>query len=281
MDDSIAAMTSTTVDLILSGGVVGDLDAAERAIADESARNRSSATTRIENGLCLLAATLVAHAAPAGLAYSPAARLVRVHRRVRQPDGLALTFDDGPQPGATEHFLELLDRLGVRATFFVVGEQVERFPSLTREIVLAGHEVANHGYRHRNHLYRNPLDIMADLRRGGQAIAEVTGRRPDLFRPPHGVVTAATCLAAHRQESAVVLWTTWGRDWRRAATPDAITRDALSRAGGRGILLLHDADYYRVQTWHATYDSVPRIVEELRRRGVRVGPIGGRSALAW
>jgi len=230
-------------------------------------------------GARLLVAAVAAYAAPAGLAYSPASWLVGVHQRLRSPESAALTFDDGPQPGATEHFLALLDQLEVRATFFLVGEQVRRHPALVREVQAAGHEIANHGFVHRNHLLRNPLDLLTDLRRGADSIGEATGHRPSLFRAPQGAVTAATRLAAYRERSAVVHWSTWGRDWRAQATPHSIAQEVLSGIRGGDIILLHDADLYSGRTWHGTFDAVPTIVRELRARGLRPGPIGGPSQL--
>lgn len=229
--------------------------------------------------LLLAAAGVLAYAMPAALAYSPAAGVVGVRRRLRSADSVALTFDDGPQPGATERFLDLLDRQGVRATFFLVGEHVGRFPGLVREVCVAGHEIGNHGYHHRNHFFRNPLGLTEDIRRGAEAIEDATGERPALYRPPYGVVTAVTRLAAAQTHSQVVLWTAWGHDWRPQATAESIAREVLDAAKGGGIILLHDADYYRECTWHVTFDAVPRIVETLRRRGLHVGPIGGSSAL--
>lgn len=219
------------------------------------------------------------YALPSGVGYSRASRLVGVHRRVRAADRVCLTFDDGPQPGATEHFLRLLDDLSVPATFFLVGEQVSRCAALVREIHAAGHQIGNHGFWHRNHFVRWPLDVIEDCRRGAEAIADVTGEPPDLYRPPQGVVTAATRYAAFRVDSAVVLWSSWGRDWRPAATTDSIAHDVLRSAGGGSIILLHDGDRYSGRTWHATRAAVPRIVETLRGKGLSFTSIESRAAL--
>ena len=228
----------------------------------------------------LIAGPLAAYAAPGAVAYLPIARLVGVRRSIRRIHDVAITLDDGPQTGATEHFLELLERVGLRVTFFLVGEQVVRFPQLVRAIQAGGHEIGNHGYRHRNHFLRSPLRLMDDVRYGADAIESVTGERPPLFRPPQGAVTAATLAAARREGAEIVLWSAWGRDWRPTATADSIVHDAVRRARGGQILLLHDADYYSGRTWHATYDALPRIVTELRGQGLRPGRIGGRAELA-
>src|ERR1019366_2981326 len=101
--------------------------------------------------------------------------LFRIPLRLRGPRGLALTFDDGPHPRGTPAVLELLERAGVRATFYLVGEQVERRPSLAAEIVAAGHEVGIHGYRHTLLLRRRPGSLRDDLDRAAAVIGEASG----------------------------------------------------------------------------------------------------------
>ena len=86
---------------------------------------------------------------------------------------IALSFDDGPDPASTPRFLDVLDRLGWTATFFVLGDMVRRNPALVVELLDAGHEVALHGDRHRSHLRRTPNDVIDDLRKGYDTIADV------------------------------------------------------------------------------------------------------------
>jgi peptidoglycan/xylan/chitin deacetylase (PgdA/CDA1 family) len=233
-------------------------------------------------GLGAALPVVVAYAGPAALASTPANALVAVRKRLRDPRRVAITFDDGPQPAALEHFLRTLDDEAVRATFFIVGEQARRHPALVRQIHAAGHELGNHGFAHRNHLLRNPFGIAADIERGAETIAELVGARPALFRPPYGVVTAATCLGAWRARSRLVLWSRWGRDWRAAATPLSITRSAARRLRGGDIVLLHDADHYASPgSWRNTLAALPRIVELVRALGLQPTPIGGPAELSW
>src|SRR4051812_1921783 len=100
---------------------------------------------------------------------------------------VALTFDDGPHPVGTPAVLETLRAHGAQATFFLVGEQVHRYPSLAAEIAAAGHGIALHGYRHRVLLRIPPPVLRDDLHRAHSLIAEVTGHAPSVYRPPYGV----------------------------------------------------------------------------------------------
>jgi peptidoglycan/xylan/chitin deacetylase (PgdA/CDA1 family) len=169
----------------------------------------------------------------------------------------------------------------VTATFFVVGEHVRRYPSVVRDIRDAGHEVASHGYRHRNHFFRNPAELFADIHSAQIAVEDVLGERPALFRPPQGAVTLATRAAAALAGVSVVLWTTWGRDWRPAATPVTIVRDVTHHLSGGAIILLHDGDYYSGRSWRATFDALPSVILAARSRGLHVGQIGGAGSLGW
>ena len=236
-------------------------------------------TGALLTGVAALAA-LGANAAPAPLA-ACGSRALGAHKRLRETGRVALTFDDGPHSEALPLFLRALADAGVHATFFLVGEQAAAHPALVRELAQAGHELANHGFRHRNHLLRNPLGIAGDIASGADTIATISGVRPALYRPCYGVISAATLLAAHRAGTAIVLWSRWGRDWRRAATPASITRDATHRLRGGDILLLHDADHYASPgTWRNTLAALPEIVGRARDAGLEVGAIGGAQALA-
>jgi len=221
------------------------------------------------------AALLLAHGAPAILGWDRFRRLVWPRLAgVGRPDGVALTFDDGPDPCGTPAVLEHLDRLGWAATFFLLGSQVRRYPEQARSLVAAGHEIAVHGDIHHSHLFRTPRDVATDLRRAATAIGAATGVRPRFFRPPYGVVTTGTLWAARRTGLQPVLWTSWGKDWQAGSTPERVVR-TLSRTLDPGAtLLLHDSDCTSTPgSWRGTAASLPLLAEELARRGLAVRPL--------
>jgi peptidoglycan/xylan/chitin deacetylase (PgdA/CDA1 family) len=192
-------------------------------------------------------------------------------------DGVALTFDDGPHPEGTAAVLEALGE--AKATFFMVGEQVERYPSLAAEVAAAGHEIALHGYRHRNQMRVTPGWLARDLKRGADAIGEATGQAPTLYRPAYGIFTPAGLALARRQYS-LLLWSKWGRDWRSRTSAEEIAALATRDVGPGDVILLHDADWYSSSGSHRrTAAAVPLVLEELRRRGLQpTGSGSGASA---
>jgi peptidoglycan-N-acetylglucosamine deacetylase len=216
-------------------------------------------------------AALAGYAFPALTAPWPRLRpLLGVEDRTRDGSGYALTFDDGPHPRGTPAVLEGLAAAGVQATFFLVGERVQRDPALAREIVAAGHEIALHCHRHRNLLRLTPWQVRDDIRRALALIEDATGRSPSSYRPPYGVLNAAALAFARRSGWRTLLWTHWGRDWERDATPASITALCTAGAGEGSVLLLHDGDDYSAAgSWRRTAAALPLIIDSLGERGLR------------
>ncbi|MER7987839.1 polysaccharide deacetylase family protein [Streptomyces noursei] len=216
-----------------------------------------------------------AHAAPAISTFGPL-RNAAMPRLAGQghPDRVALTFDDGPDRLATPHFLRLLEARGIRATFFLLGSMLLRSPGLAKEMADAGHELAVHGWDHRPLLLRGPRATRDDLARTRDAVADVTGRPPTPFRPPYGVMTTATHLACRRLGLTPVLWTCWGEDWRKRATPHSVQNTVLRDLRGGGTILLHDSDCTSATgSWRTTLRALPRILDACQARDWHVGPL--------
>ncbi|MEA2315043.1 MAG: hypothetical protein QOI03_1735 [Solirubrobacteraceae bacterium] len=192
-----------------------------------------------------------------------------IEERTASGRGYALTFDDGPHAQGTPAMLEILAAANVRATFFLVGEQVQRNPGLAREIADAGHEIGLHCHRHRNLLRLTPSQVHEDIARAHELIAGATGRAPELYRPPYGVLNAAALRLARARGWRTLLWTHWGRDWESSATPESICALLTRRVGDGAVLLLHDADDYSAAgSWRRTASALPRVLEELAQRGL-------------
>jgi peptidoglycan-N-acetylglucosamine deacetylase len=219
------------------------------------------------------------HAAPAlggvspiGVRFTPA--LVGVGRRGH----VALTFDDGPDAASTPQFLDVLDELGWHATFFMLGEMTRRDPGVARAVADAGHEIAVHGDVHGNMLRRTPRRATDDIRRAFDSVAVATGIEPRWFRPPFGISSSTSMRAARRLGMTTVLWTTWGRDWRREATPASVVADVTRRYVDGGTVLLHDSDCTSYPgSWKSALGALPRLADEFAARGLAVGTVGAHG----
>jgi peptidoglycan/xylan/chitin deacetylase (PgdA/CDA1 family) len=196
-----------------------------------------------------------------------------VECRTASGAGYALTFDDGPHAQGTAAVLETLAAAGAHATFFLVGEQLRRNPSLGGEIVAAGHAIGVHCDRHRNLLRMAPWQVRADIDRAQATIEDLTGRSPAIYRPPYGMLNASALRLARRRGWRTLLWSEWGRDWERRATPTSIA-SLLTRGASEGsVLLLHDADEYGAPgSWRHTVAALPSVLETLAGRGLQPVP---------
>jgi peptidoglycan-N-acetylglucosamine deacetylase len=204
-------------------------------------------------------------------ALRPLLRPFGIADRTLDGRGYGLTFDDGPHAQGTPAVLEILAAQGVQATFFLVGEQVARNPSLAAEIVAAGHGIGLHCDRHRNLLRLGPRAVREDIARARALIEETTGQSIERYRPPYGIFHAAALTIAKQNDWRPLLWTRWGRDWAASATPESITERLVGGGVAEGsVLLLHDADDYSAAgSWRQTAAALPRVLDALAAGGLK------------
>jgi len=199
--------------------------------------------------------------------------------RDRIAEGVELTFEHRPHADAKPAALQLLDAAGLKATFFLAGEQVGRRPELAARIADEGHEVGLHCHRHRSLLRTGPRHTRDDLLRAVATIEAATGRRVRLYRPPYGVLNTPALGIARREGWQVWLWRREARDWQARATAASIAARLLRRVRDGDVLLLHDADYYSAPgSWRHTAAALPVVLDELERRGLSVQLLAEPSA---
>jgi peptidoglycan/xylan/chitin deacetylase (PgdA/CDA1 family) len=185
---------------------------------------------------------------PLGGGYAPAADQLAA---VRHPStsvtyyvqtdqrAVALTFDDGPGPNWTPMVLDTLDEFRVPATFFMVGSHLHAHRDLVRGR-LDRHEVGNHSWSHPDLARLDLHEVHEQLARTHDVIHSVTGRQPNLFRPPYGHLGGSTLLAADSMGYDVVLWSLQGHEAKFRANPPAQAVDLISHARPGSIILAHD-----------------------------------------
>jgi peptidoglycan/xylan/chitin deacetylase (PgdA/CDA1 family) len=189
---------------------------------------------------------------------------------VERVDGerVVMTFDDGPDEDATPAILDALEAAGIRATFFVVGEQLMRHHSLARRAALAGHELALHGFAHPRHPELFPPDARDEVARGVGAFEAVAGAPPRFFRPPYGRFSEHSHKACGALGLEPAYWSAWGIDWYdigAAEIADLVVRDLSAGS----IVVLHDsARYGHRPSARPTADAIPAIAAAAAERGL-------------
>ncbi len=173
---------------------------------------------------------------------------------------IALTFDDGPHPTNTPRLLDILKQRNVKATFYVVGTNVKRYPQIMRRIVAEGHEVANHTVTHGYLTKMSDAAVRKELADARDAIIAVTGVTPKTMRPPYGAISSAQKAWIRREFGyPSILWSVDPMDWKRPGS-SVVTQRLVSGARPGGILLVHDI--------HApTIDAIPSTVDQLLAKG--------------
>ncbi|MFD0871138.1 polysaccharide deacetylase family protein [Paenibacillus residui] len=180
---------------------------------------------------------------------------------------IALTFDDGPNAAQTPQILDLLKQYDAKATFFVVGKRMEKYPDLVRREANEGHELANHTYNHPYFKQSTPIEqIRQEILKNEQLITSLTRHKPRLFRPPGGFYSENIVEASKEAGYLTVLWS-WHqdtKDWRSPGV-DKIVRKVLDNARNGDIVLFHD----HVENNPQTVEALKQILPELKQRGFR------------
>jgi len=169
---------------------------------------------------------------------------------------IAMTFDDGPSAKLTPKLLDLLAIHHIKATFFVIGENVAEHPEILARATSEGHEIGNHSWSHRNLGKMSDDAVRRDLRKTEDAIRSATGTRPTLMRPPYGSITARQKRwIANEFGYKIILWDVDPLDWKRPG-PAAICNRILKGTQPGSIVLSHDIHPGTIEAMPATLDQL-------------------------
>jgi peptidoglycan/xylan/chitin deacetylase (PgdA/CDA1 family) len=175
---------------------------------------------------------------------------------------IALTFDDGPNPPYTGEILNILQRYGIKASFFCVGSNAQNYPDQVKNEYQAGNIVGNHTWSHPYLPYLSQASITWQFSTTSNMLQHITGTYANFFRPPYGALSTSTLQYANEHGLSVVVWNDDPQDWARPGVKK-IVATALSEATNGGIILMHDGGGDRSETVAA----LPIIIESLRARG--------------
>ncbi len=155
---------------------------------------------------------------------------------------LALTYDDGPNDPWTQRLLDVLAKHEVQATFFLLGSYASKRPDIVRRHVEFGNAIGNHSWDHPNLIFSTPASLKHQLQRTSDALKEITGEAPKLFRPPFGGRRPGVLQRARRMGMVPVMWNVTCYDWS-AVSHESIERHAERQVRGGDVVLLHDGGH--------------------------------------
>ncbi len=174
---------------------------------------------------------------------------------------IALTFDDGPHRAYTKEILEILAEYGIKATFFVVGRNVERYPELVKQELEGGHEIGNHTYSHPHLTNISGEDLYREMLQTETLLVSLLGVGPKLFRPPEGVYSQRVSMTLERLDYIPILWTVDTTDWKKPSA-EAIAETVIRNTEPGVIILCHDFVSGKSNTPAALRIFIPKLLEQ-------------------
>ncbi|GIP38836.1 hypothetical protein J31TS4_21160 [Paenibacillus sp. J31TS4] len=178
---------------------------------------------------------------------------------------VALTFDDGPDPKWTPLILDLLNKAGVKATFFVVGQQAAAHPDVLKRIAEEGHAIGNHSWNHSNMTSLKPEEMREQVTKTDELIASVTGKHSAIFRPPYGAVSDEVLSTLASMNTHVVNWSVDTKDW--AGTPVADMMAIVNHQVKPGAIVLQHSFGGKKGDLSNTVEALPQIIAYLKKNG--------------
>ena len=191
------------------------------------------------------------------------------HSRHNDRMEIALSFDDGPHPRLTPVILSILEEYGIKATFFMVGENVGYYPAAARAVAEAGHEIGNHTFSHRKFDRLGAEELRREIFACEEAISTVSDAPVRFIRPPEGQMSDTMRQVMGELDYRVILWDVDTRDWAHTP-PETISRHILDTVQAGDIILMHDFIGYNSPTPEALRQVIPALLE----RGFRFVTVG-------
>lgn len=170
-----------------------------------------------------------------------------------------LTFDDGPIPIVTPHVINILNRFNAKATFFCIGENVEKFPEIYAEVLSNGHRVGNHTYNHLKGWAHSTETYLQNIRKCTEVV------NSDLFRPPYGRIKRSQIKAIKKQypDMRIIMWDVLSADYDQSIDPGRCIQNVLDHAENGSIIVFHDSQ----KAFPRLRDALPQVLGDLQKRG--------------
>lgn len=163
----------------------------------------------------------------------------RLWRKSAEEKTVYLTFDDGPVPGVTDYVLEELTKRDQKATFFMVGDNVAKYPSLAQEIVSAGHKLGNHTFNHMNGWKTEKSIYLDNVELCDKVLGDVLGIKTELFRPPYGLIKSSQAVEVSRFHQ-LVMWDMLSGDYDRNLKSEVVLKKSVQYTKPGTIAVFHD-----------------------------------------
>ncbi|MBM7624868.1 polysaccharide deacetylase family protein [Sporohalobacter salinus] len=191
---------------------------------------------------------------------------------------IALTFDDGPDKLYTPKILKILKKYNVKATFFLLGKQVQKYPQVTKQIINEGHAIGNHTWSHPDLTKLNEEEIKEEILATEKEIKEITDRTTNLIRPPYGTTSDKLLDQLKEMNYKVIHWSIDSLDWNSNNKEEILNR-VLSKLKPGSVILFHSS-IGKNKSLTPTVQALPHIIKELKKRNIKLVTVNKLLSLA-
>ncbi|ADL12783.1 polysaccharide deacetylase family protein [Acetohalobium arabaticum] len=206
-------------------------------------------------------------------------RSKKIYRRTKADSmQIALTFDDGPDKIYTPQILKILKKYDIKATFFLLGKEVQKYPQITKQIIEEGHLIGNHSWSHPDLTKLDKEELKKEVLTTEEKIKEVTGRAPALIRPPYGAVSDEIVDQLKEMNYKIIHWSVDSLDWN-SDTKEEILDRVLPRLKP-GVIILFHSSIGKSRNLTPTVQALPAIIEELQKRNIELVTVDKLLSLA-
>ena len=183
---------------------------------------------------------------------------------------ICLTFDDGPHPVFTPKILEMLSKYNVKVTFFISGNKIQSYQNIVERTINEGHDVGNHGFSHRNFIFKSSKFIRSEISRTDELLRSCGANGEITFRTPYGRMSIKTLFILSKLKKKIIMWNVPTKDFK-ATNSNMIVKKILKKIKPGGIIVVHDAGKLIESDVDRTYtiEAVKQIIEELQTAGYR------------
>jgi len=186
----------------------------------------------------------------------------------RNSKNIALTFDDGPDPVYTPEVLSILRSFKIKATFFLLGSKISKYPDITNKILENGHDLGNHSYSHRELKSVNKESLVYEMEQANKALKECGNYKTSLFRPPKGEISLSMLRYCMNQKVKIIMWSVDSVDFRAEDSKTIIENVDPDKIKGGDIILFHDKNRY-------TLEALPFLIDKIHNKGLEFSTITG------
>ncbi|OED39307.1 polysaccharide deacetylase [Flavobacteriaceae bacterium (ex Bugula neritina AB1)] len=174
-----------------------------------------------------------------------------------------LTFDDGPIPEVTEFVLDQLNQYNAKATFFCIGENIKKHPTIFKKIIKEDHTIGNHTMNHLKAWKNNTTTYIENISACEEQIYKHTTIKNKLFRPPYGQISTSKLKLAQELGYEILLWDIVAKDWEKSLSPQQCAKNVISNSQSGSILVFHDS----IKAYKNLKYALPKVLEYFTNKG--------------